>query len=103
MKITRVDEGDECNFPKAKATNVLNDKFCRKIRPRIVFDLTIHRENFYRVDLINLTFHFDINFFAEKPLVVFSLSGLFFHSTRCFFTINQFDWSKFEKCCNSIG
>jgi hypothetical protein len=28
-KITRVDEG-ECNFQKAKATNVLNDKFCRK-------------------------------------------------------------------------
>jgi hypothetical protein len=77
--------------------------FAEKIRPRIVFDLTIHRENFYRVDLINLTFHFDINFFAEKPLVVFSLSGLFFHSTRCFFTINQFDWSKFEKCCNLIG
>jgi hypothetical protein len=23
-------EGDECNFPKAKATNALNDKFCRK-------------------------------------------------------------------------
>jgi hypothetical protein len=35
-----------------------------KIRPRIVFDLTIHRENFYRVELINLTFHFDINFFT---------------------------------------
>jgi hypothetical protein len=71
--------------------------FEEKIRPRIVFDLTIHRENFYRVDLINLTFHFDINFFAEKPLVVFSLSWLFFHSARCFFTINQFDWSKFKK------
>jgi hypothetical protein len=42
--------------------------FEEKIRPRIVFDLTIHRENFYRVDLINLTFHFDINFFAEKLL-----------------------------------
>jgi hypothetical protein len=25
--------------------------FAEKIRPRIVFDLTIHRENFYRVDL----------------------------------------------------
>jgi hypothetical protein len=24
--------------------------FEEKIRPRIVFDLTIHRENFYRVD-----------------------------------------------------
>jgi hypothetical protein len=70
--------------------------FEEKIRPRIVFDLTIHRENFYRVNLINLTFHFDINFFAEKPLVVFSLSGLFFHSTRCFFTINQFDWSNLK-------
>jgi hypothetical protein len=24
--------------------------FAEKIRPRIVFDLTIHRENFYRLD-----------------------------------------------------
>jgi hypothetical protein len=24
--------------------------FAEKIKPRIVFDLTIHRENFYRVD-----------------------------------------------------
>jgi hypothetical protein len=74
--------------------------FAEKIRPRIVFDLTIHRENFYRVDLINLTFYFDIHFFAVKPLVVFSLSWLFFHSARCFFTINQFDWLKiFELDC----
>jgi hypothetical protein len=51
--------------------------FEEKIRPQIVFDLTIHRENVYRVDLINLTFYFDINFFAEKPL----------HSAGCFFTL----------------
>jgi hypothetical protein len=49
-----------------------------KIRARIVFDLTIHREIFYRIDLINLTFHFNINFFAEKLPVVFSLCWLFF-------------------------
>jgi hypothetical protein len=68
--------------------------FAEKIRPRIVFNLTIHREHFYGVDLINLTFHFDINIFAEKLPVVFSLSWLFFHSARCFITINQFDSSK---------
>jgi hypothetical protein len=77
--------------------------FEEKIRPRIVLTMTIHRENFYRVDLINLTFHFDINFFAKKLPVVFSFCWLFFHSARCFLTINQFDWSKFEKCCNLIG
>jgi hypothetical protein len=60
---TRKTTRDTVGF--AKASHILNDKFCRKkIRPRIVrivFDLTIHREHFYRVDLINLTFHFDIN------------------------------------------
>jgi hypothetical protein len=67
--------------------------FAEKIRPRIVFDLTIHR-----VDLIiDVSFG---HFFAEKPLVVFSLNWLFFHSARCFFTINQFDWLKiFELDC----
>jgi hypothetical protein len=35
-----------------------------------------------------LTFHFDINFLAEKLPVVFSLCWLFFHSARCFFTYN---------------
>jgi hypothetical protein len=77
--------------------------FAEKIRPRIVFDLTIHRENFYRVDLINLTFHFDIKFFRLKTTSCFFTQLVVFHSARCFFTLNQFDWSKFEKCCNSIG
>jgi hypothetical protein len=75
--------------------------FAEKIRPRIVFDLTIHRENFYRVDLLNLTFHFDINFFAEKPLGVFSLSWLFFHSARCFFIYNTISGLIFsDKICH---
>jgi hypothetical protein len=54
--------------------------FAEKIRPRIVFDLTIHREIFYRVDLINLTFHFDINFFT-------------YNYTRAFFCRSKHDIS----------
>jgi hypothetical protein len=44
--------------------------FAEKIRPRIVFDLTIHQENFYRVDLLNLTFHFDINSYVLHDFIL---------------------------------
>jgi hypothetical protein len=56
--------------------------FEEKIRPRIVFDLTIHRENFYRVHIINLTFHFDTNFFTYYIPSAKFFVGIFFANER---------------------
>jgi hypothetical protein len=56
------------HFPKAKATNVLSDKFCRKNQITNCI-----RENFYRVDAYTQLFVYQqaglqINLYLEQPM-----------------------------------
>jgi hypothetical protein len=101
-KITRVDEGDECNFPKAKYTHVLNDKFCWKkldheLTNCIRLDYFIHHRFRPTVRLYFLDYSdsdFDINFFAAK------LYPLFFHCEKTLlgvFSIENIQLSYFHR------